>query len=58
MLPQELMQFSTAKLILLRGGIPPIVGDKIYYFKSRFFKKRAYPPPKVPPISVIDVDLD
>ena len=50
MLPQELMQFPTAKLILLRGGIPPIVGDKIYYFKSRFFKKRAYPPPKVPPI--------
>lgn len=50
MLPQELMQFPSGKLILLRGGIPPIVGDKIYYFKSRFFKKRAYPPPQVLPI--------
>jgi type IV secretion system protein VirD4 len=47
MLPQELMQFPTGKLILLRGGIPPIIGDKIFHFKSRFFKKRAYPPPQV-----------
>jgi type IV secretion system protein VirD4 len=50
MLPQELMQFPPDKLILLRGGIPPIIGAKIYYFKSRFFKKRAFPPPIVPPI--------
>ena len=47
LLPQELMQFPTSKLILLRGGIPPIVGDKIFYFKSRFFKKRTYPAPQV-----------
>ena len=47
MLPQELMQFPTDRLILLRGGIPPIIGTKIFYFKSRFFKKRAFPPPVV-----------
>lgn len=45
MLPQELMQFPSDRLILLRGGIPPIIGTKIFYFKSRFFKKRAFPPP-------------
>ena len=50
MLPQELMQFPADRLILLRGGIPPIIGDKIFYFKSRFFKKRAFPPPVVPPV--------
>jgi type IV secretion system protein VirD4 len=50
MLPQELMQFPTDRLILLRGGIPPIIGTKIFYFKSRFFKKRAFPAPIVPPI--------
>jgi type IV secretion system protein VirD4 len=50
MLPQELMQFPANRLILLRGGIPPIIGDKIFYFKSRFFKKRAFPPPVVPPV--------
>lgn len=48
MLPQELMQFSADKLILLRGGIPPIIGSKIAYFSSRFFKRRAFPPPEVP----------
>ncbi len=50
LLPQELMQFPTDRLILLRGGIPPIIGIKIFYFKSRFFKKRAFPPPAGPPI--------
>jgi type IV secretion system protein VirD4 len=47
MLPQELMQFPPDKLILLRGGIPPIIGSKIFYFSSRFFKTRAFPPPPV-----------
>jgi type IV secretion system protein VirD4 len=51
MLPQELMQFPTTKLILLRGGIPPIIGSKIFYFKNRFFKSRALPPPEVLPIA-------
>ena len=47
LLPQELMQFPPDKLILLRGGIPPIIGAKIAYFRSRFFKARAFPPPAV-----------
>jgi len=47
LLPQELMQFPSTKLILLRGGIPPIIGTKIFYYKSRFFKSRAFPPPVV-----------
>lgn len=51
MLPQELMQFPKDRLILLRGGIPPIIGTKIAWFSSRFFKTRAFPPPVVPPIA-------
>jgi type IV secretion system protein VirD4 len=50
MLPQELMQFPADRLIMLRGGIPPIIGDKIFYFKSRFFKRRSFPPPVVSPV--------
>jgi type IV secretion system protein VirD4 len=50
LLPQELMQFPMDRLILLRGGIPPIIGTKIFYYKSRFFKRRAFPAPIVPPI--------
>src|SRR3546814_1233936 len=48
LLPQELMQFPTDKLILLRGSVPPIIGTKIAYFSSRFFKSRAFPTPEVP----------
>jgi type IV secretion system protein VirD4 len=51
LLPQELMQFPTDKLILLHGGIPPIIGTKISYFSNRFFKARAFPAPIVPAIS-------
>jgi type IV secretion system protein VirD4 len=51
LLPQELMQFSADKLILLRGGIPPIIGDKIVYYKSRFFGARAHTAPIVPAIA-------
>ena len=47
LLPQELMQFPTDRLLLLRGGIPPIIGTKIFYYKSRFFKNREFPPPVV-----------
>jgi len=50
LLPQELMQFPATRLILLRGGIAPIIGTKIFYFKSRFFKNRAFRPPVVAPI--------
>ncbi len=56
MLPQELMQFPADKLILLRGGIPPIIGTKIVYFRSRFFKNRAFPPPPVQAIPKPSID--
>jgi type IV secretion system protein VirD4 len=58
MLPQELMQFPPDKLILLRGGIPPIIGTKIAYFSSRFFKARAFPPPSVPAITKATLNAD
>ena len=45
------MQFPPDKLILLRGGIAPIIGTKIAYFSNRFFKARAFPPPAVKPIA-------
>jgi type IV secretion system protein VirD4 len=47
MLPQELMQFPNDNLLLLRGGIPPIMGAKIRYYKSRFFKARLFVPPVI-----------
>lgn len=51
LLPQELLQFPADQLILLRGGIAPIIGDKIAYFRSRFFRARVMPAPIVPQIA-------
>lgn len=44
MLPQELMQMDRSKLLVLRGGIPAIKGDKIIYYKDRDFTSRLLPP--------------
>ena len=49
LLPQELMQFPRDELLLLRGGIPPVRGNKIRYYESKFFMKRLVPAPSLPP---------
>ncbi|EZP67183.1 Conjugal transfer protein TraG [Sphingomonas paucimobilis] len=50
LLPQELMQFPDSELLLLRGGIPPIHGDKIRFYADGLFRARVEPAPEVPPI--------
>ncbi len=50
LLPQELMQFPADELLLMRGGMPPIRGDKIRYFTDGHFTSRLMPAPIVAPI--------
>lgn len=50
LLPQELMQFPDGELLLLRGGIPPIHGDKIRFYADGLFRSRVMVAPIVPPI--------
>ena len=47
LLPQELMQFSQDELLLLRGGIPPIHGDKIRFYADALFRSRVLRAPDV-----------
>jgi len=49
MMPQELMQMPKGELLLMRGGIPPVRGRKIEYFRSKRFTSRISDPPKVAP---------
>ena len=59
LLPQELMQFPDGELLLLRGGIPPIHGDKIRFYADGLFRSRVMVAPDVPPIpKVIRDDED
>ncbi len=50
LLPQELMQFPDHELLLLRGGIPPIHGDKMRYYADALFRSRVQAAPEVAPI--------
>jgi len=48
LLPQELMQMPKSDLLLLRGGIPPVRGRKLAYFRMPRFTKRVLAPPLLP----------
>lgn len=58
LLPQELMQFPDTDLLLLRGGIPPIHGDKVRYYADALFKGRVSQSPMVEPIPRVVGDDD
>lgn len=50
MLPQELMQMNADALIVMKAGMPPILGQKLRFFSHRVLKRRLLSPPDVPSI--------
>jgi type IV secretion system protein VirD4 len=48
MLPQERIQMSPDRLLVLRAGLPPVRGRKIVYWRERAFTRRKVTPPRVP----------
>jgi type IV secretion system protein VirD4 len=53
LLPQELMQLSPRRLIVLKAGVPPTRGRKIIYWRERVFRRRLRPPGAIPPLAVV-----
>jgi type IV secretion system protein VirD4 len=51
LLPQELMQLPAHALIVLKAGLPPILGHKIVYWRERVFTRRLRSPPPPPPVA-------
>jgi len=49
MLPQELKALPKSKAILLLAGAPPIVAEKIVYYKDKAFLERVLPAPILEP---------
>jgi len=49
MLPQEVREMSTDKLVLITEGTRPVMADKIKYFKDAAMKKRVTYEKTVPP---------
>jgi len=53
MLPQEVREMSTDKLVLITEGTRPIFADKVRYFKDSELSKRAkHPPTKSPQLDL------
>jgi len=52
MLPQELREIGTDRVIVLTDNCKPIFGDKIKYYADPVFKERLMPPIKVPPLDM------
>jgi type IV secretion system protein VirD4 len=48
MMPQELIQMPSSKLIVLRAGMAPVRADKVVYWRESAFARRVAPPPVVP----------
>ena len=47
MMPQELIQMPSDKLLVLRAGIAPVRADKVVYWREKAFLRRVAPPPVV-----------
>lgn len=45
LLPQEILQLPAERLILLRAGLAPVLGERIQYWRERAFRLRILPPP-------------
>ncbi|GGL18503.1 hypothetical protein GCM10010983_14700 [Caulobacter rhizosphaerae] len=51
MWPQELLTMPQDQLLVLRGGMAPIRGRKIIYFRDKAFRPRLLAPPQVQPVA-------
>jgi type IV secretion system protein VirD4 len=51
MMPQELIQMSARKLIVLRAGVHPVHGEKVIYWREKAFTRRLAAPPVIRPHS-------
>ncbi|NBB59865.1 TonB-dependent receptor plug domain-containing protein [Pseudomonas sp. ODNR1LW] len=53
LLPQELMQLPSDRLLVLKAGVAPTRGRKIVYWRERVFVRRLRPAPEIAPLAVI-----
>jgi type IV secretion system protein VirD4 len=49
MLPQELIQMPSHRLLVLKAGMPPLRADKIVYWREKAFNRRVVAAPAVSP---------
>ena len=53
LLPQEVKELGTTRMILFYEGLRPVLAHRIRYFEDKSFAKRELPPPAVPKLDVL-----
>lgn len=56
-LPQEVMQLDYRKEIILIEASPPILANKIFYYKDRKYTRRLLKPSSIPEQALVDPSL-
>ena len=57
LLTQEVLQMPGHQQIILRPNMPPILANKIQWWRETEFRKRCLPPPEIPQLT-IEIPLD
>ncbi|MET0542949.1 MAG: type IV secretory system conjugative DNA transfer family protein [Variovorax sp.] len=52
LLPQEVKELGTDRMILFYEGLRPVLARRIFYFRDKLFAKRELPPPDVPKLNI------
>ena len=52
LLPQEVKELGTDRMLLFYEGLRPVLAHRVLYFRDRFFAPRERPPPPVPKLDV------
>jgi type IV secretion system protein VirD4 len=52
LLPQEVKELGSDRMLLFYEGLRPVLAHRVLYFRDRFFAPRERPPPPVPRLDV------
>lgn len=55
LLPQEVKELASSRMILFLEGLRPVLADRVYYFRERHLSQREMAPPEVPKLVIAKV---
>lgn len=52
LLPQEVKELGSSRMILFHEGLRPVLADRVYYFREKHLSRREMDPPEVPKLVI------
>lgn len=53
LLPQEVKELGSSRMIVFLEGLRPVLADRVYYFREGNLSKREMDPPEVPKLGIV-----